>query len=421
MTAGSKATAPRRFASGIPVLTLAYGVTAAATFLLSVVVGRGLGAAALGAFSLAVSIARIFYASTELGLAAHLTRVVARDRDSAQATGSLFLGFRAALIPAGMMVTACIGFLMGHTQPIVFAFVAAALGLVTVQSLYEALLLSHARPGAVAVLNVLGSLYLGAGCMLWFAAHAGLRAFGTTYLATSLLAVLSWALLVARKLGLSSRPLYNVNQLRSHLRQSWPIGMSNLLGIAALKSPIVVLGAFSSDTDVGAFSAVDVFVTASAILQTAVSGATFPRLAESYRRDPRQFRRLFWATNALLGATGLVTGTFLVLWGADVAHAIFPSKDFHAVYKLMPIAGWSTPALMLAHHNILVFAAGDRERTNFMLMASWFLFIVAAQLILVPLYGVTGAVWAVLTGRILGLTVIGIVLFGTGLHQGARR
>jgi stage V sporulation protein B len=404
-----------RFISGVPVLALAYGVTAAATFLLSVLVGHALGAAALGVFSFGVSVARIFFASADLGVASHLTRIVSRDRAAATRVAPLFFGFRVAMIPLAVVITTVIGVTAGPGAAPVYSLVAIAIGSLTLQQLYEALLLSFQRTRTVAILNVVGACCIAGAALVWFVIGGSLTAFAIAYAVASVAALFAWHYAAGRDLKLSLHWRLAPAEVRGELRHAWPIGLSNLLGIAALKSPVIVLGLLSTANDVGTFSAVDVFVTASAILQTAVSSATFPQLAAAHRSDHDRFRRWFWSSNALLLVAGVIVGAALVLFGADIASLAFPGKDFSKIGELMPIIGLSTPALLLVHHNIVVFAAVDKERANLLLMVGWFVAIIAFQAALVPSYGVVGAVWGVLLGRVIGLAVIAGALFRTGL------
>jgi len=86
--------------------------------------------------------------------------------------------------------------------------------------------------------------------------------------------------------------------------------------------------------------------------------------------------------------------------------------------SLIPIVGWSTPVLLLVHHNILVFAAADSERSNVRFMVIWLILIAGPQLALVPFYGLIGAAWALLIGRALGLGALAVSLGTAGVHRG---
>lgn len=407
-------------ASSVPLLAIAYGLAAVANFLLSVTIGRSLGAAALGSFALAVAIARIFYAATDLGVAAQLTRALSRDRTKGGEYLSLFVVFRASLILVAtvLMIGVAVAREEGRDETVMFGLVAIALGLVTLQGLYEAILLAHEHQRSVAMLTILGSASVAAGTLVWFFCHGTLVQFGFSYAVAMTVGIMAWGYWTGARLQLWPRLHFDRVRLKAELGRSWPIGVSMMLGIASLKSPVLVIGMFGGSEDVGAFAAVDMFVTASAILQAAVTSATFPLLASSFRADPTRFRRTYWASNAALALAGLGVGLFLTLFGGTVISTVFSGKDFARITTLMPIVGWSAPSLLLVHHNILIFAAADRERMNLRLMAIWFIVVAAFQLVLVPSYGVIGAAWGLLLGRTLGLAVISAAAVSASIHRG---
>jgi O-antigen/teichoic acid export membrane protein len=408
----------RLLRSGFPVLTIAYCISAGSSFLLTVLVGRLLGAAALGTFVLGSSVARIFYSGTELGVAPHLTREVSRDRAASSALISLFASLRLALVPVAVLVAALVGVALGHGGEPAFCMIAVAHGIISLQAIYESVVLAHERQASAGLLNILGSLWVMLGCALWFWFSAGLIAFVALYAGFLGVGVVSWVYWVQTRLDVRVHWRLSITELRREIAKSWPIGLSFLLGNAALRAPALVLGAFGSTADVGTFAAVDMFITAVTLLQAAASNATFPRLASSYRARPAEFRALFWRSNLALAGAGLAIGMFLVAFGGNLIAFVFPGKDFARISSVIPIVGWSTPVLLLVHHNILVFAAADSERRNLRFMVIWLILIVGGQLALVPHYGLIGAAWGQLIGRVLGLWALAGTLSAASIHRG---
>jgi O-antigen/teichoic acid export membrane protein len=391
-------------------LALAYGGSAAANLLLSVVVGRQLGAAALGHFALAVAVARVCYAASDFGIATHLTRLVARDRAQAGAETARFLTVRAAVVPLAMVIAIAVARDGGASMAIMFALVALALGMVTIQGIYEATLLALARRQLVASLNAVSAVAVIAACAVWWLAGEHLIAFAAGYAGAALLAVAVWAYRSRDHVPLALHLRIDLPSTARALRTCWPIGASTVLAIAALRAPVLVLGAFAQPGDVGTFVAIDTFVTAAGILQVAVTNTSFPRLAASFRTDRAAFRALIWRSNAVLAAIGVATALVIMLWGSRLAQMVFTGRDFARVREVAPIIAWSAPALLLVHHNIYVFAAADSERQNLRIMLVWFAALTGAQLVLVPSYGIVGAAWGLLIGRMLGLGALIVMM-----------
>lgn len=387
-------------------LALAYGGSAASNLLLSIVVGRQLGAAALGHFALAVAVARVCYAASDFGITTHLTRLVARDRARAGAETARFLAVRAGVVPLAMLVAVAVAHDQGANMAIVFALVALALGLVTIQGIYEAALLALAQRRLVAILTGMSAALVMTACAAWWVWGTHLVVFAAGYAAAALLGVVVWAQQTRNHVPLAGKLPGDLASTARELRTCWPIGASTGLAIAALRAPVLVLGALAQPRDVGTFVAIDTFVTAAGILQVAVTNTSFARLAASFRTDRAAFRSMLWRSNAALAAVGVTTAVVITLWGARLASLLFSGRDFERVGDIAPIIAWSAPALLLVHHNIYVFAAADSERANLQLMLVWFIALAGAQLLLVPGYGVVGAAWGLLIGRAFGLVAL---------------
>ena len=135
----------------------------------------------------------MFYAGTDLGIAYHLTRVVARDRSATSGLMNLFISFRLLLIPAGISVAIVVG-LVRHESLAAFIGVAIAQGLVTIQALYEALFLACERQATVAALTIVSSVSIVAGCGLWIVFGRSLVELALSYASAMVIATTIWML-----------------------------------------------------------------------------------------------------------------------------------------------------------------------------------------------------------------------------------
>lgn len=407
-----------KFSISFPVLAAAYALSSFSTFFMNVVLGRNLGAAALGVFAVASSVIRISYAATDLGLGTHLTRNIARDRSKSQHLLSLFVTLRASVVPLVGLLAFAYAMAVGESNSDTFILLAIAQGIISLQLIYEGLLQAHEKQSSVAVLTGLNGVAVITTSWLWFAAEGGLRAFVGAYVLASTIGLFGYQWWARRSVRVSPRWTFKPSEWLSHIREAWPIGASMLMGVAALRAPIVVLGMFCSPADAGAFAATDMFVSAATLGQAAVTNASFPTLAASFRKEPRVFGQTLWRANLILVAMGLATSVVLALFGDLVAQALLKNTEFDRIASIMPIVAWSTPMLLLVHHNISVFAAADTQKQNLRFMTVWFTLIAGLELIIVPTYGLVGAAWALLIGRFLGLLVLMRTLFAAGIHRG---
>jgi O-antigen/teichoic acid export membrane protein len=387
---------------------------------MSIAVGRNLGAEALGSFSLAVAIARLYYMATDLGAGAHLSRTVARTPAAAHDLMGLFVAFRMVLIPVGIVITIALGEVLGDGYWPVSFLIALAMGMISIQTLFESLFNGFDDQRTVATFVAIGAVLVCGACGVWAVLDSTLILFSLLYTFVCVGVVSGW-LVKAASADQSPQLRWNKQDLFTELSRSWPIGINTMLSLAALKCPLLIISAIGSTEDIGAYAAADMFVTATAIVQSAVTGASYPKLAAAFDRRPHEFRRVFWMSNATLAIAGLLGGAFIALVGTDILQLVFPRKDFSRSTEVLAILGWSSPALLLVHHNLMVFAAAGLERASLLVMAGWVTLIAGCQLALSPWLGVMAGAWGVLLGRSAGLVLVLLVSMHTAMHRGTRR
>ncbi len=411
---------PRRFASAA-LLIVCYGLGAVATAVSSIAIGRFLGAAALGVYSFAVSTSRIAHAGLELGLNTHFTRLVARDRGQAEARGSLFVTARALMVPVVVGATTLAAVLTDMHDLLAVALLALGVGLTAIASLYEALFIAHDDFGSVTRLNILAAFLLLLGTIAWVVLGRDLVLCTSLYLASAAAALGAWVGRARARYGFRVRATWQPARLLAELRRSAPIGVSVVLGLAALKCPVIVLASFSNSTVVGRYAAVEMFITGAGLIQVAITNVSFPMLSQAFGKDPAAYRRVFWLSNGVLAGAGVLIALFLSAWGDPLVHLIYRGRDFAGLDNLIPVMAWSIPFLLLAHHNVYVFAAANRQGRNSLLMLVWFLAVGTLQVVLVPRYGLAGAAWGLLIGRAIGFGGVAIAGYIDAVHVGTRR
>ncbi len=404
--------------ANIPLLATAYVAVAVSNLLMTLVIGNALGPYALGEYAMATTVARMFYAVTDGGLGPHLTKEVTRERARAFVLGPPIEALRLWLVPACVAVALSTAWMLGSEHAAVYVAVAVALGCVNLQLVYEALLLGNERQRASAALTSVGALAVIAAAGVWTALGGSLLQITTAYAVACAVGygVSRWW--VGRHLAIQLSPSLTSAPLREAIAAAWPIGASALVGFSALRCSTLLLGSFAHPEDVGAFAAAEMFVTAAGILQAAISNAFYPQLASSFGRDPARYQRLFWQSLGLQLCAGVVVALVLT-FGADLLLAlVFPGRDFASMRPLMPVIGWSTPAMLVAHHMVLAFAATNRQRANLIVMCAWMFAIATTQTVAISQWGLEGAAWGLLVGRCGGLVIVVISALVARVHLG---
>lgn len=410
-----------RLLSGAPLVALAYGLWAGSAVLLNVILGRTLGAAALGSYAIANGWVRLFYAATDLGVAPHLMRATSRERERTDYLVALFVTLRVAFILVCVGLVLALGGLLGFELQIVLLVVAVAQGVLSLHVLAEGIVQSHQRPDAAATLQVMASVFVFAGAGIWWVLGSNLVGFTLANMFALLAGLAAWFGWTTVRLNVRPRWKFDIGQFATHLARSWPIGFSFLAHQGAQRIPLLVLGAFGTAGEVGALAATELVTTAAGILQSAVTNTVFPKLARSFNADPREFRKLLWTSNIALAAIGGATAIIASGVGTTILTFVFPSRDFGRIGDILWIVSLSVPMLLFINHNIFVFAAADRERVNLIFMVVWVLVGLAIQLLLVPRYGLIGAAWGLVVGRAVGAGLLTATIAVTRIYQGQLR
>lgn len=402
-------------------LFVSASIVALANLLITLTIGRTLGALVLGIYAFSAATARIVYAISDLGIGTHLKRTIARNPTLAPSHTNLFITFRILIMPLAVVVVAGSGVAMGYSHMGVIFTIAAAFGLNEVGKIHEALFIARLRVYLVFLTRMVYATSLISGCLLWY--YLGGDFLGicqVIFVAWFLNLICNW---VSGRIseGFWPYPSWNTKLFLQNIIHSIPIGASTVLAIATVRCPVLFLSWFRGPEETGQYAAVEMFVFATTMMQTAVSNVSYPVLSRSFGTIPNLYRQTFIRSNITLLSCGLAFAICFTFWGGDIVRFVFPHKDYSGLDTVACILGWATPLLLLIHHNIFVFAASHQERVNTLLMCFGLAMVVTFEWILVPHWGLIGAALGVSLGRLLGLAAILGVMLARGINYGRAR
>lgn len=406
----------RRVAANTAVLFVSAGIVAVANLLVNLIIGRKLGAGALGIYAFAMAVSRIFYVGTELGIGTHLKRTLARDPHLAPDYVSLFVSFRLLLIPLAILITTGAGLLMGIPQIIVVALIAIAFGLSAIVAVHESLFIAHEDFWIVGLNRMFYATCLAFGCLWWYQVEGDLWGIGIVLLITYFLYLSAMWWCGKIRIGFLPRLKWNLQLLRSNIKSSFPIGLSMLMGTASMRLPVLVISGLIGIEETGQFAAVEMFIFAVTILTAAIANVSLPILSRAYGKKPATFRKTLWAGNAILAAVGITFALCFTLWGGKIIRLFFPQRDFYGLDLIAAVLGWSAPFLLPVHFYICVFAAANQEKNNTIIMFIGLIALGILELALVPVLGLLGAAIGVLIARIVVWVIIMVTSFCKGIY-----
>jgi O-antigen/teichoic acid export membrane protein len=399
---------PKALISGGIWIGVAQGISRGGALLLTILVGRLLGGASLGAFAVLWTFFSVLIVVADWGQQAALTRRVARSPES------LALGvgesFRILFWPALASATAMAGLgpLLAETSVWSALLLAMALPLLAVRNsligAYRAL--ERWRWEAITALSDRSLMLLGA----YGAILAGWRIEGVCA-----------AVLLGQVIGtcIACVGLSGERDLASEIKRGFRgasasarrdgayLMLAALSAVIYVRSDVLILGLFRSAEEVGSYAAASMLVMAAGLAPQVILAAWYPDLA----KDPKQAKdRLLkaWFALAVLGLLEIGTGYFLGVRLVDWLYGL-------PVAALVACLLWAGEALnSLNYAGGVVLRAANRERRLVGLMAIAAVLNVATNLVIVPFYGASGA--AATT-----FLAYGLIAFGHALGSDTKR
>lgn len=401
MVAKRDASAPRLAVKRNTIILLASNFASAAFGLvISIVIARGLGDAALGAYTLALAWSLTLAQFADLGMNTLLTRDLAREP---QHTPSYL---RASLI-SKTLIGAMLSLALLIAAP---ALVSGEIGARAIQlgaglillnawySSFTAIFRAFGRMMAILILNV-------GGLAIQFCVTLILVARGWDVAALILLAVVmqgaqligAWFVHARASTSLnSSGARIDLNLVARLTRAAIPFAIAGILASVEMRANVFLLGALASERAVGWYSAASRLTEGVRLVPNAFFGAMLPALAAlTSAHGERLFRRAQWSLFAFglaaaLGFTLLAAPLIELLYGATFAPAI----------PTLVLLGWGLiPAMLIGIVTLWLYARGAEARVNFFLLGG-LLLQVALAFVLIPRYSSVGAAFASLCSDI---------------------
>lgn len=331
-------------------------------FLLSVMIGRGLGPEGLGIYSAALAWVFPISLLAEFGIGTLTTRAVAADPTLAPA-------YLRASASARILISGALGLLLYISAPLLtqdallIDGIHLAAPLVLIQPFFasfSAIFRAQERMTLVAGLNLgmliaqvtLTLLALGAGADVLI-----LLAINTLTSIGQLIA----ALFFYRRE--QKRKTNDRLRLSDLLRQAAPFAIAAVLGALHLRASILVLEATAPIGEVGSYAAASRFVEAGLLLSRAFFDALFPLLA-ALAANQLMLRRRFRQISAGMATAGILAG-FILTISAPILIELSFGPGFDAAATVLQIAGWALlPALLKGTTILHAFAQGREGWVN---------------------------------------------------------
>ena len=373
---------------------VSFGLRIGVHVLLIVLAARVLSTQAFGQYTLAIALGSICVVLCDYGFNFLVTREIARDRAAAATllpSGALAKG---ALSLAALALLGVTLALLGATGPVVAASVIITLSFAAnsygtyLTAAFKGLQRFDAETLSYVVLY--GVLFVSQAIVLWLAPSPVNLAL--CFLGARLVYLVVCVALYARVVGVSwARP--SPGEAWRMVVQSSPFALYALSAALSLQLGTVLLSYFSGEAAVGEFQQALRFGMAAAIPLAIAEDVFYAFLADVRARAADQFARRLVLLNKV-GATVIVVLTVaILLYAPELVRAAYGGRTAPVVGTSLRVVMGAYCCLYLLFVSPPLMALG-RDRANLTLWGLGAAVNVAANLLLIPAWGVLGAAWS---------------------------
>jgi O-antigen/teichoic acid export membrane protein len=362
-----------------------------ASLVLVVVMARELGAAPLGAFTLALSLGALLATFGRLGQQRVRTRALVRDRslvhDYFSNTVALQVVF--ALPAVGLAIVFAPIFGLGPELRLLVGVMALAAFLEAVVATCFAVYQAYERLGFIPVV-LIAQRWLTAGAgTLAILLGADVELVGILYLGGVLVAIaLAWRLLLRHVVKVS----WSVDPRRwlPLLRAALPIGLAGVFNTLLFRINIAMLAAYASATVVGYYGAVYRAFESSLFLSWSIAAAVYPVFARLSLTTEPSIRMVFDRSLKLAAALSLPIAAGAMVLAEPVVTLVY-GDPFAPAATALVLLGPAFALYPIGYLASQMLVARDRQRVLAPTYAVIVVVNIGLNLVLIPALSLEGA------------------------------
>jgi O-antigen/teichoic acid export membrane protein len=374
-------------------------------FFLFIAVARTLGASAYGDFATATAVLAIPVVLADLGLSATVVREISADPGRTERAVGASLPLRAGLSFAFVGLTVCFAFLLPFSRRAEVAILIGSLGafFTLLSFAVVPVLQARLRMHWSAVATVVGRGATLALALGFLAAGFGVNAVMAATVVGLAVTFAVTAFGAARIVRL--RPIVDVPYWRSLIRVS--LTMGGAMGLAQLTTrvDVIALALLKTSQEVGWYGAAIKFVEYSGLIANALAFSLFPVFARFAATDKARFSRFLQSSLELMLALAAPIAVVGVLLAPEIIDLTAGPEFENGVVALRLLAPSLLAGFLVTSYWFALISAGQ-ERTLLGVAAAILVLNIAANFIVIWLFGYKGAAVVALATVFVELTVL---------------
>jgi O-antigen/teichoic acid export membrane protein len=400
----------QRISKNALVLLASQVVGRVSTFLIIIFIARHLGDVGLGRYAFALSFTTLFVIISEVGLRDLIIREVARDRSLAgkYIHNATVIKFFSSALAFGLI--ALVINLLRYPEETRFAvyILGASLILSSTARLLNSLFNAYERMEFESVSFILERIFAaGAGILVLLLGY-GLRGVVLAVLMGSVLNLVLSLFLTSRKIV---RPAleFDWDFWKDMIKKAWPFGVVYVFVIIYFQIDTVMLSLMKGDSPVGWYNAAYKIIFALQVIPVAFLNSLFPLMSRYFVSPRDSLKEVFERSFKYLFILALPIAVGATLTGEKIIWAFY-GKEFVPSIVPFKILIWASSSMFIRHLFGTVMGSIDRQHMIARLAGRTTAFNVVLNLVLIPLYGHTGAASATVATEALGLVLFFLFL-----------
>jgi O-antigen/teichoic acid export membrane protein len=381
-------------------------------FVVNIYLARTLGVVNFGFFTLAQTVTFYFWLAVDLGTNMYGIREIAKNRENAEDIINSLLTLR---ITAGIIVyslySLCTLFCLNMSFANKLTFAGCGLYLLTYSFYTDWVLKGFEKFKFIALGSLVSSAIFLFGTFSFIKADRDVSLASFIWSVSYLFGSLSLLYFLYKKLGIRYKPCFNFNRWFSHIRESIFFTISGSLMILYQYLPILLLSVFFTAYEVGLFSAPYRIVTAISGGGLMIVMAFYPVFSDLYYKDMRGFRkthRLFQRIIIIVGLPVAIVGTLL---GDEIVRIALGAQYMRCTSVFKALTWLAFLNFVRYSYGPVLLATGFQRLHNLATFVGAACVLVAG-ILLIPKYGVTGAVVSLLFSEVSIIGVLACIFHG---------
>ena len=215
---------------------------------------------------------------------------------------------------------------------------------------------------------------------------------------------LIWLLLEASKIKSIDKKNDEIN-FNELLKEAWTLGIVLILIQMYFRIDTAMIGYLVDEGEVALYNAAFVIVEGSFFLPSLITSALIGSLSQNDR-----FLSSFQKGIKILGISGMLLGMLVSFFSVWFVNNFYP-PEFSKAGNLLQLLSWAIPLVYLGTLMTQSLVAIDKQKIYLLFTFCGLLINIFLNLIWIPEYGATGAVWSTLITESFVPIACGIVIF----------